>query len=332
MNNRKSFAAGVVVSALVLSSCNALNVSAIPVPGASTHDGYDVVMEFSNVLNLPDRAKVLMDGTRVGTVTGVHLVGQGVEVTSQIQQGIVVPSDIRAVLQQGTVLGDTYVALERTDHAAAATRALQPGGRIPLSQTVSSPQLEDTLASLANFIGSGSIQRAQRTVIGVNRVTPALPEVREIALRVATDMADLSNNIETVDRWLEGVAGTADVLGRYAPNLQFWFSPQGVMGFHHLFPLSHYFATLLPSVGTIYYNGYWLVPVLESGAQALETFQRTKMTVDQELPHWYNLIKDYYMPERKYPAINITSIVDSSDGRELSGNVEQVLRMLGAMP
>jgi phospholipid/cholesterol/gamma-HCH transport system substrate-binding protein len=33
----------------------------------------------------------------------------------------------------------------------------------------------------------------------------------------------------------------------------------------------------------------------------------------------------------KYPAINITSIV-GPDGRELSGNVEQVLRMLGAVP
>ncbi|KAA0110044.1 MCE family protein [Mycolicibacterium sp. P9-22] len=307
-----------------------MSVNAIPVPGSADRDGYDVILEFANVLNLPDQAKVLMDGTRVGSVTAVQLTDTGVEVTSRIDENVTVPSDIHAVLQQGTVLGDTYVALERNPDLAAAAAPLSAGGRVPMAQTTSSPQLEDTLASLANFIGSGSIQRAQNAVIQVNRVTPARPEVREIAARAAVDLSDLSDNVDNVDKWLTGVADTSNVLYTYTPKVQHWFSEDGVRGFHHFFPLTQYFATLLPSLGTIYNNGYWLVPVFESAANAMEAVQHSKLAFDDEVPRWFELMKNYYMPDRKYPAINITSIV-GPDGRELSGDVEQILRMLGAL-
>ena len=53
---------------------------------------------------------------------------------------------------------------------------------------------------------------------------------------------------------------------------KFWLSPLGVEGFHHNFIVTHFLAPLLPTLGTVYYNGYWLVPTLESGADALEAF------------------------------------------------------------
>ena len=81
-----------------------------------------------------------------------------------------------------------------------------------MSHTTSPPQLEDTIANMANFIGSGSIQRAQSTVINVNRVTPARPEIRQMSSRVAADLSDLSNNMDNVDLWLKGFS---EIGGRY---------------------------------------------------------------------------------------------------------------------
>lgn len=320
----------VVVGALMLASCAVLNVDALPAPGSSYTGGYDITIEFANVLNLPARAKVVMDGTKVGVVTDVALTGHGVEVTSRIDHDVEVPSNIRAVLQQATVLGDTYVALERPPDAATAA-PLAPGGRIPITQTESPQQLEDTIANMANFIGSGSIQRAQDTLIKMNTVAPPRPEIREMATRAAADLSDLANNIENVDLWLDGVADTAKVMHAATPSLRYWFSAQGVLGFHHDFIGTHFVAPLLPTLGTVYYNGYWLVPALSSIGDALEAFQHSKWAFDEEVPRWQRLVTDYIMPERRYPAINITSIV-GPDGRELSGNVEQVLRMIGAMP
>jgi virulence factor Mce-like protein len=316
---------------LLLSSCASLNVNAIPIPGSSYSDGYDIIIEFENILNLPDRAKVVMDGTKVGVVKGVNLTSHGVDVTARIDGGVAVPSDMHSVMQQATVLGDTYVALERPPDSKSAAPPLRPGGRIPVAHTISPPQLEDTIANMANFVGSGAIQRAQNTVIKINRITPPRPEIRAMASRVAVDLSGVAKNIDDVDLWLRGVDETANVLNANAPAMKQWFTPQGVTNFRHNFILSHYLAPIVPTLGTIYYNGLWLTPALTALADAAEAFQHSKWAFDEEVPRWQHLVTDYFLPERRYPAINITSI-KGPDGRELSGNVQEVLRMIGAAP
>jgi phospholipid/cholesterol/gamma-HCH transport system substrate-binding protein len=323
-------AVAAITVALTLSSCASLNVDAVPVPGSNYTGGHEIVIEFASVLNLPARAKVVMDGTRVGVVTNVTLTSRGVDVTSEIDQDVDVPSNIHAVLQQATVLGDTYVALERPPDAGSAP-PLGPGGRIPVTQTTSPPQLEDTIANMANFIGSGSIQRAQNSVININRITPPRPEIRQMASRAAADLSDLSKNIDDVDLWLKGLSESANVMYVGTPSFKYWFTQQGVRGFHHDFIPTHFLAPLLPTLGTVYFNGYWLIPALSGITDAFEAVQHSKWAFDEELPRWQHLVTDFYLPERKYPAINIMSIV-GPDGRELSGNVQQVLRMIGAMP
>ena len=120
--NRRLSCAVLVATAVTVSSCGSIDVKALPQPGKDYRDGYDVVIEFDNVLNLPDRAKVVMDGTSVGVVTKVDVTSRQVDVTARIDSHVAVPSNIHAVLQQATVLGDIYVALERPepDQPAAA--------------------------------------------------------------------------------------------------------------------------------------------------------------------------------------------------------------------
>lgn len=331
MRFRVRLTGAAIVTALALSSCASLNIDAMPLPGSDYHDGYDMTIEFANVLNLPERAKVVMDGTKIGIVTKMTLAHNGVDVTTRIERGVVVPSNIHAVLQQATVLGDTYVALERVQDGDPGVAALGSGGRIPVAHTVSPPQLEDTIANMANFIGSGVIQKAQTTIIGINRVTPPRADVREIASRVAVDLSDLSSNMDNLDLSLTGLSEASNIMAANAQNFKFWLSPLGVEGFHHNFIVTHFLAPLLPTLGTVYFNGYWLVPVLEAAGSALESVQHSKWAFDEELPRFQKMVTENLLPERKYPAINITSII-GPDGRELSGNVRQVLQMIGAMP
>ena len=131
-----------------------------------------------------------------------------------------VPSNIHAVLQQATVLGDIYVALSDPNPTSRRQPALVPGARVPLANTSSPPPLEDTIAHLANFVSSGSIQRVQNTIVGINRVTPQGDTARTIATQVAADLSDLSNGIETVDQWLNGVSGTGQVVHDRIPAFQ----------------------------------------------------------------------------------------------------------------
>lgn len=334
MRIRIAIVIGAIVCSIGLPGCSklsSLTVDSVPLPGHSQTNGYDIVAEFANVLNLPDRAKVVLDGTTVGEVREVTEAGTHVDVTARIRQDVAVPSNVTAVLQQATVLGDIYLALERPPGTAETTTPLSANGRIPLARTVSPPQLEDTIANLANFIGSGSIQRAQNTLVRLNRITPPKEEVRRVVAQVTTDLNELSDDLDTVDIMIDSLAQTSVVAADWEPQMSFWFTPQGVRGFERSTVIAREFGNLLPSVGTIYSQGYYMVPAFSSGANAMEAVQGTKQVVEGEYPRWRRLINDFYLPNQKYPAINITSIV-GPDGRELSDNVEQVLRMLGAVP
>ncbi len=334
MNRRLCSIAATVVASVAMSTmasaCTALNVNSLPQPGTGHNDGYTIVLQFENVLNLPDRAKVVMGGTEVGTVTGVKVSSRQVDVTAKIDRSVSIPSNTRAALQQATVLGDIYVSLDPPDDQPAAA-PLAPGGTIMLGQTTSPPQLEDTLAHLADFVSSGSIQRLQNTIIGINRVTPPEPALRNLSSQLTADLRDLSDNIDVVDYWLGGVSGTGTILHDRLSSAQYWFSPRGMRGFDRAMQTSNYLGRLFPSVGSVYTGGYWLVPFLQSFVQATDALRRSKWAFEDEAPAWRKLFTDMFLPEDKYPAINITSIV-GPDGRELSGNVMDVLRMLGAAP
>ncbi|BBY62667.1 MlaD family protein [Mycolicibacterium helvum] len=326
----------VCLCAGILCSCSAITVNDLPQPGNAYGDGYPVTMEFANVLNLPDRAKVVMDGTTIGIVDDIKIGPRSVDVKAQIDKSVRIPADAHAILQQATVLGDIYVAITRADQTAAdqtgAGPSLPPGGRIALAQTTSPPQLEDTIANLANFVSSGSIQRIQNTIIGVNNVTPERSEqVRAIASRVATDLRDLSDNVDTVDHWLDGVAGTGQVLATHVPKLQYWFSPDGMTQWERMAVVSAANGVLIPSVGSIYTGGYWLVPMLESLGVAVGAVQKSKWAIEGEYRPWRDLFQEAFLPQDKYPAMNIVS-VQTANGRDITNNVQDVLRMLGAIP
>jgi hypothetical protein len=148
---------------------------------------------------------------------------------------------------------------------------------------------------------------------------------------VETDLTDLSGNLDGVDQLLASVSDTADVLKNRIPELTHWASAEGQRGFERTTRVLNYVIVLFPSLGTIYSGGYWLVPFLNSLANTVGAARDSKLAFEAEVPAWRRLFTDFFLPQDKFPAINITSIV-GPDGRELSGNVQDVLRMLGAVP
>ncbi len=330
MRRRLAPLAVVLASVVAVSSCASIDVNALPQPGRQYGDGYDIVLAFDNVLNLPMRAKVVLNGLTVGVVTKMTLTSRQVDVTARIGSDTVVPANVEASLQQATVLGDIYIALERPRTGGQPAPALRPGGTIPIGQTTSPPQLEDTIASLANFVSSGSVQRIQNTIIRLNRLTPPPGEVHRLTTRVVEDLKGLSDNMAEVDQLLDGVSHYAEDVNDRVPQLQTIFSPKGQLSItRNVHPLP-YIATILPGVGSITLGGWWLFPLLNSLANTFGALQRSKIAFETEIPKYRHLFTDFFIPQDKFPAINITSIV-GPDGRELSGNVEDVLRILGAM-
>ena len=138
-------------------------------------------------------------------------------------------------------------------------------------------------------------------------------------------------NIDDADKLLDGVSRTAVTLNSHIPDLDYLLSPDGQLNMQRFIEIINFVSVLLPGVGSIGSGGYWLVPLLNSLANAADSVQKSKVAVETEIPAWRRLFTDFFLPQDKYPAINITSII-GPDGRELSGNVQDVLRILGAMP
>ncbi|MGY4103758.1 MlaD family protein [Nocardia sp. R16R-3T] len=321
-------AAALCCGVVVTGAACSLGPNDLPSVTGGIGDSYNLTLQFASVMNLPTGADVMMDGLRVGVVHAVDVSNQDVTVAVQLKAGSRVPADARAVIRQDTLLGDTYVALDH-DPATAITDVLQPGGVIPVSRTTSPPQLEDTMALLAYFVNGGSIQKIEDAMSRINRVMPNLPDVQNMASVVAGDLHDLAKNTEQIDRMLDGANATAAAIAARNSSLAEVFSQHGVR-FWYLTAKDAiaYLSELLPSIGSIFSGGIWMVPMLDSMADAggeirdiYDVASSDKLT---------NFLQNTVAPFVNDPSVNIRS-VQSANGDQVIGDVENVLRMLGAV-
>ncbi|MFX0578484.1 MlaD family protein [Nocardia nepalensis] len=322
-----------LLTALV--SCTAIATAAcgpdpnqVPIPGTGVRGGYAVVFEFASAMNLPDRAHVTMDGIRIGEVRSMRLTGGSVAVTAQISGGTRIPADITAAIRQNTLLGDTYVALER-DGSHHSTAVLDPGAVVPLARTVSPPQLEDVMAVLSNFINGGSVQKIQDAIVRINTVMPPAPDVDRLATTVSTDLQDLSRQTDELDRFLAQLNNTAVSVDENSQALSVMFSDSGVTYWRHLNDnVLRYVGTVLPSIGSIFEGGIWLVPMLESLASAAASVRSTAEDVPGDAAALSDFINRILVPFLRNPSVNVGSI-RAADGTDLTPGIGNILRMLG---
>ncbi|MGW5113469.1 MlaD family protein [Nocardia sp. NPDC004123] len=323
-------AAAVLVSTVLAGSSCAIDPNRVPLPGTSIGDGYDLTLEFTSAMNLPDRANVMMDGLRIGQVLSTQLTGSAVRVRARIAADTRIPEDTTAIIRQDTVLGDTYVGLEH-GHDAAPTGYLSADAVIPATHTTAPPQLEDVMAVLANFINGGSIQKVQNTLIGVNKVMPAPPDVSRMASTVSTDLQDLAAQNSEIDRLLAQLNATAESVDASGPQLSAMLSDPAV---HYWFRINDgvlkYVGTLLPSIGTIFQGGQWLIPLLESLASGVTAARSTAENVPADLTAMSGFLNGTLLPFLRNPSVNVDS-VRTRDGGDITPAFADILRILGVL-
>lgn len=312
-----------------LAACSA-NPANLPMPSDLARNGYPLTVEFANALNLPAGAKVSFDGAAVGSVRSIDLTENSVAVGVDIRPGVAIPADSTATITSDTVLGDAYVKIERQQNATNSA-ALEPNSRITREHTVSPAPLEDTLAVLANFLGTGSVQRIQQTIGELNAaLPPTTDEVRKVAGTMAVDVRSLAAATADIDRMLAGVDGITQALNRHAADLELIFDPHSMKLWANLRLLVANIGILLPSVGSVYTGGNWLVPMIDSIATTIDEASGTGaglVTTGANLQHF---LRTTLLPLLSKPSVDVTSIV-TADGNEQLDTVANLLRMLGAV-
>ncbi|MEV5651940.1 MlaD family protein [Nocardia sp. NPDC052254] len=291
--------------------------------------GYQLELQFASTMNLPTGADVMMDGLRVGEVQKLTAAEGFVSVDAHIKDGTEVPAGVRAVIRQNTLLGDTYIAL---DHEPVVRGPYLPaGGTVSVDHTSSPPQLEDTMAVLAYFVNGGSIQKIEDAMTGINAVMPQPRDVQRLASVVAGDMRDLAGDTGEIDRMLAGFSDTGAAIDAKGQTLATLFAPRTEHYWRRTaVSIVSYISQILPSVGSVYEGGLWMVPMLNSladtGGVARDIWDRAPA----DTAKLSDFLRTTLLPFARNPSVDIRSI-DTAGGDHLVADVENLLRMLGAV-
>lgn len=332
LQHRIGRAGSVGVLVVILTSACSLGPEDLPSPrfGGGGGGGYPISIHFESALNLPTGADISFQGTRVGEVTALEVGASDVEVFAQIASDVSLPTDTSAAIRQNTLLGDTFIVLLPPE-SPSTDDSLESGAVIPLDRTSAPPQLEDTLAVMANFVNGGTVQQVQEVMSGINAVVPDKAELSAIATVSAVDLNDLAANTHEVDRLLEGMDATARSIGERDVELKEMLSDEAQVYWRRVADsiLTH-IAYLLPSIGSVFEGGMWLVPMLDSLAQTSDGIVGVASGTPQLALDLSRFLRETVGPFVADPAVDIAS-VHTSSGSEITPDVETLMRILGAV-
>ncbi len=160
MNRRLRLPALLVVGALALSGCTFRGAASFPLPGGVGGNGYQVKVEFDDVLDLVPQSAVKVNDVTVGTVKDIALSSGGYTavVTVAIKDDVVLPENATAQLRQTSLLGEKFVSLEVP---AAPTGRLRAGMYIGKDRTRRNADIEEVLGALSLVLNGGSLEQLQ---------------------------------------------------------------------------------------------------------------------------------------------------------------------------
>ncbi|MCV7177061.1 MCE family protein [Mycolicibacterium sphagni] len=185
---------------------------------------YSVTVELPRAAGLYPQANVTYRGTQVGRVTSVDLTDTGVQARLLLDDGIAIPSQLRAEVHSQSAIGEQFVELRpRIDDAPP----LKNGDVIPASDAVVPPDI-DTLLDDTNRGLQAIPQDSLRTAIdesytAVGGLGPELTRLVRGSTQLAIDsgqhLGDITNLIDNGGPILDSQADSASAIDAWAAHL-----------------------------------------------------------------------------------------------------------------
>lgn len=318
---RSRWCAAIVAVAVATASCSINPVKMQP-PELGRSSTVDVVIEFTNALNLPLGAKVTYQGGDVGSVRAVSLVHGTVAVDVSLNGTVEIPDDCNAAIVQDTILGDSYISLTPPPSGSSA-HFLTTGTRIPASHTTPPSSIEDMMKTVATFLGTGSFQQLQNALQRINAALPKTPQAtHKVADVLATDLRSIATHSAEMDRSLDDLDRLSATLHDRAPSMDDFGSEASVAFWDKITYCVGGVLSILPAISALLVQGYWLIPVFDSVAGAME---QVGVQSGGEIDTFTN---QTLMPFLSNPRVDITQVV-TADGQDRTADAKSVLTNLG---
>lgn len=191
-------AAGLMLSGCGLALQNAPNGRDVDGPS------YELVVEFTDVAGLPTGGKVRLGPAAVGRVVSMEAKDFHAEVLLRIREDVVLPKGTTAGLELSTALGDQFVALKVP--AGGGGAPLRDGDRITLAETVRGPDIEDSMALMAQVLNNSGIAQARTIVTELNTMLVGREDkARALLSRADKVLASLEDRTGEFNRTLVAV-------------------------------------------------------------------------------------------------------------------------------
>ncbi|WP_063920752.1 MlaD family protein [Nocardia mikamii] len=330
----------------------------IPLPGTGVGGPtYRLRIEFADVLNLPQGAKVIANGVRIGQLTHITVVDPAPATgTAAARKGYVIadvairtsvrlPVGTTAQLRQATPLGDVHIALTEPAHPAAGE--IRPDATIPLSDTRPQLPIEDILAQLATFVGSGAVHDIQNITHTVNGIMPADPAVTaRISDVLGSDLNDLASHTDSIHQLVSGIQATVDEgLLDHTSTWDPLLTPDGVQHTTDVIRAEIGVVFVLTALGPFAPSTTWLGPVLDSttaAARAVVPMLFGSAPLDTGSPsnmaRLTDLLQSRIIPfAERGPKIDLVGVTVSpspasgASPEEQTTRIVDTLRMIGAV-
>ncbi|AZG45830.1 MCE family protein [Gordonia insulae] len=203
----------IVAVALLLAGCG-VGLSDLPLPkkGSESGNTYTLRAEFANALNLPQEAKVKLNGADVGSVQSMSVRDYVAVVSMHVQDDVRLPVGTRAELRSATPLGDVFVALQPPREPDAATGDLADGDTIALKDTGAATTVEEILSTSALLVNGGVLRDLTTIINGLGRTVgdrgDELSELIARSTRLISSLSARSGDIRNALRQTDALVST----------------------------------------------------------------------------------------------------------------------------
>ena len=154
---------------MLLAGCSTgLQSLPLPAPGMTSRS-ISLTAVFANALNLPDKAKVKLNGADIGEVESIRAQNFTAYVQMRIRDDVALPVGSTAELRSATPLGDVFVAIRPGPDQAPAALLLHDGDTIGMNSTAAGATVEQVLSSAALLVNGGTIRGLVSMVNGAGQ-------------------------------------------------------------------------------------------------------------------------------------------------------------------
>jgi phospholipid/cholesterol/gamma-HCH transport system substrate-binding protein len=165
--NQRVIAAGsaALIVGLTLSGCGWRGLNSIPLPGTEGGgpNSYVIQAQLPDINNMEQNSRVRVGDVTVGNITKIERQGWHALVSMRLNGDVVLPANATAKVGQTSLLGSQHIELSAPMDVPPEGR-LHEGSLIPLANSSTFPDTEQTLAAVSLLLNGGGIGQLQDTV------------------------------------------------------------------------------------------------------------------------------------------------------------------------